>query len=142
MVADGVAHHARIQAYQVWLWYSSLGFLDSSIRWDKSTIMPWGVIRKISEIWRYIDRVQSMLEKTGWAMRSDMVLWISTVGMLVATSEVDRSAYRRICTNMASSLHITGEDHLRSIFALHLPLDHIQLHSLSKLWEIIKEDRL
>jgi hypothetical protein len=141
MAADGLAVHARFQAYQVWLWYSSLGFLDSSIQLGKSISTPRGLIRQVSEIWRYIGSIQSMLEKTGWAMRAEVVLWIGAVGIFVATSELDRSAYRGIFTSMASSLNITGEEHLGSIFALHLPLDHIQLRPFSKLWKIIEEDR-
>jgi hypothetical protein len=46
-------------------------------------------VSEVSEIWGYLDSIQSVLEATGWTKRGDVILCIGALGVLVSTSPLD-----------------------------------------------------
>ena len=138
--ADALSVHTRFHAFQIWLWYSSLGFLEPDARIFAMKTAPQTLIREVSEIWKNLDRIRMKLYGSDWAMRDDIVLWISALGVLVASEETDRSAYHQLFAGMVEVLNIDSVERLQSAFAIHLPLDHIDSQAPTRLWATLQRD--
>jgi len=135
MAADGLQLHARFQAHQLWLWLSATSFVNNE---TKPHQLPGRLLREVSELYRYIERIQSMLQETGWAMRKDVILWIAALGLLVATSEQDQAAYNALFMKTASVLRIVSVEHLKAVLAIQLPLHRIREDALLRLWRVMQ----
>ena len=138
MEADALSVHTRFHAFQIWLWYSSLGFLEPDARNTATRNAPQTLIREVSKICENLDHIQMKLYGSDWAMRDDIVLWISALGVLVATDEADRSAYHQLFAGMAEALEIDSVEKLQSAFAIHLPLNHIDSQAPTSLWAALQ----
>lgn len=137
--ADALSVHTRFHAFQIWLWYSSLGFLEPNARIAATKTAPQTLIREVSKIWKNLDRIQMKLEGSDWAMRDDIVLWISAIGVLVATDKIDRSAYHQLFAGMVEALDIDSLEKLQSAIAIHLPLDHLDSQALTRLSAVLQQ---
>jgi hypothetical protein len=138
--ADALSVHTRFHAFQIWLWYSSLGFLEADARITATKNAPQTLIREVSKIWKNLDRIQRKLYGSDWALRDDIVLWISAMGLLVATDEADRPAYLQLFAGMAEALDIDSVEKLQFALAIHLPLNHIDSQTPTRLWTALQRD--
>jgi hypothetical protein len=137
MTADGLAFHSRFLSYKIWLWFSTLKFLDEKLQQaNKSTtslVSNW-----VSEMSKTLDRAQGLFLKTNWAMREDLVLWMSALGILVSTDAEDVLSYINQFRFVAGSVVIDNQAHLQKILSPFPPLDRVRTDRLDRLWLLLR----
>jgi hypothetical protein len=137
MAADGLAFHSRFLSYRIWLWFTTLKFLDEKPKQaNKSTtslVSNW-----VSEMTKTLDRTQGLFPKTNWAMREDLVLWMSALGILVSTDAQDVLLYINQFRCVTGSVVIDNQAHLQKIMSPFPPLDRVRTDRLDRLWLLLR----
>lgn len=138
MTADGLAFHSRFLAYKIWLWYSALKFLDQETVSHINTGGTCPVSTWVSEMFKSLDRALGLFLKTSWAIREDLVLWMSALGILISTDAPDLISYIDQFRSIANSIGIDGPDHLQGLLAPFPPLDRVRTNRMDRLWLLLQ----
>jgi hypothetical protein len=145
MGADALSIHARHLTYHIWLWHTAVRFAALVTSLDSPVIEvqpPSSVVKEISKVCEWLDRIQSLLKGSGWVMNPDVTFWMCAVCFLVAHQEEDRRGFHEQITRLAHELKIESPEALSRLLSSHLPLDRTRPDALELLWAVIALGRV
>lgn len=137
-MADMLSVHLRSCAFNIWLWYSSVGCLLQSSPHVPNPQPPPVIIRFIPEMWRLIMQIRLLLTDSNWTMQREPLLWILAVGYLTSAWELDQRWYQELFIENALELHIHDEKSLETVLAKSPRLDFIDILYLDKLSSLLQ----
>lgn len=135
LIADELQAQTRALMSQAWLWYVALSFLGYK-RENGSTEYPWieadhlyrtpkHILSAIPLVWQNLDRVQDLLQGTGWRVQHDRRLWFICLGYLLSATEDVQRQYRSRFVRQARIMSIHTHETLQKSLAMLAPLDRI-----------------
>jgi hypothetical protein len=122
---DSLSLSIRMRAYQIWLWYSALS--DSC-----TSKAPETVLSDVANIWRWMARLEHLMDDTGLAVKPSIRLWVSGLGWLLTEGSV-RYEYASIFRRVATTTQIRSRCGIESALGTHLPLHFIDANASEKL---------
>jgi hypothetical protein len=122
---DSTSFSIRMRAYQVWLWYSAS-------RGTCTSTTPDTVLSDVANIWRWMARLELLMNDTGLAVKPSIKLWVSALGWLV-TEKLVRDEYASIFCRVASAAQIRSRHDIEEALGTHLPLHFLDPNAIDKL---------
>ena len=147
LTADVLSVLCRHKAVRAWLYFSMVSCARKEVAqcYNATELSsreliktPRSILSELSFISQKLVEIPLLLAGVGWAMRKDVMFWMSAVGLLVSSTSNEKVIFKEIFQNLASDLRIVTHEMMEKTLALQSPLQLINDDASLTLWSFIK----